>query len=266
MKKLFGFTVVCITLCFLSYGCNDASKARVGVVKDNILSQVDALLGEVQVKRKKVELSMASIGEGVDKLKKGKIEAKVRASKISEQLSEIEGKIADADKALGRLKGYLQDGKDVEISGKTFTQAQIKEMAEKTISARKSLTTQMEAQKQARERLETVATGLEARERESAERIDAFKRQLDEIDAKALALSSIKEASMIPGNDTSVDFKNLESEIRNLSTKVDIQLGYHDEKWKETSRLDDKDLIGSILSDTSSSSDTLDEIEKLIGK
>jgi chromosome segregation ATPase len=264
MKRL----IICLALLgiYPLSGCSEATKPRVEVAKDKILAQVDALLGEVDVKHKAVENAMKTLGDGIDKLKKGKIEAKVRVAKVGEQVIDLDQKIAEADKALGRLRDYLKEEKDVEISGKTFTPAQLKEMADKTISARKSLSTQVEALRQSKDRLENVASTLEAREKESSQKIGVLKQQLDEIDAKVLALKSIKEASTISGNDTSVDFASVEKDVRSLSTKVDVELAYHDEKWKDAASANDKDVLESVVRDTSTSDDTLSEIEKILGK
>ena len=267
MKRLLScLAVVGLLAGFLLPGCSNATNARVEVAKDKILAQVDSLLGEIDVKQKAVELAIKNLDGGIDKLKKGKIEARVRVVKVGDQVTELDQKIAEADKALGRLRDYLKEEKDVEISGKTFTPAQLKEMADKTLSARKSLSTQVEALRQSKVRMENVASSLEVREKESAQKIAVLKRQLEEIEAKAVALKSIQEASRISGTDTSVDFASVEKDVRNLSTKVDVELAYHDEKWKDTAAANDKAVLESVINDTSTSGDTLSEIEKILGK
>ena len=54
---------------------------------------------------------MRNMGAGLDQLTRGKIEAKVKYTQFSEKLSEVEGKMTDADKALGRLRDYLKENK-----------------------------------------------------------------------------------------------------------------------------------------------------------
>jgi peptidoglycan hydrolase CwlO-like protein len=258
---MFRQGLVCLLVVFV-VGCG----ARTEVAKDKLLAQVDALLGEVDVKHKAVEIKIRDFGEGIDRLKKGKIDARVRVANVDEQITAIDQKIADADKTLGRLRDYLKDGKDIELSGTTFTSAQLKDMADKTISARKSLGTQVDALRKSKDRLDNVATNLESREREASEKISTLKRQLDEIDAKAVALKSIKEASQLSGNDAGSDFPAVEKDIRELSTKIDAELAYHDEKLKGTIADDDKSALDAVIKQTSTAGDTLSEIDKVLGK
>ena len=257
---------VAIGLCgMVSLGCSDSSNARIEVAKDNILAQVDSLLGEVDVKRRAVELAVQRLGGGIDKFKKGKIEARVRANSVAEQIAGLKQKIGEADKALSRLRDFLMEDKDVELSGKTFTPAQLKEMAESAISARKALSSQIELLGQSRSRLEAVASTLESREKESAQKVSILKQQLSEIDDKVIALKAIQEATSISGTDTSVDFVSVQQEVRSLSTKVDVELAFHDEKWEQSEKDNDHLVLDSVIAETSTTSDTLAEIEKLIG-
>jgi chromosome segregation ATPase len=256
-----------ISLCGVNLlGCSNSSNARIEVAKDKILAQVDSLLGEVDVKRKVVDLAVGRLGEGIDQLKKGKIDARVRANNAGEQIAELEQRISEADNALSRLRDHLKEEKDVELSGRTFTPIQLKEMADKTISARKALVTQIELLRQSKSRLDAVATTLENREKESLQKIDALKQQLGEIDNKVIALKAIKDATSISGDEPSVDFASVQSSIRDLATKVDTELAFHDEKWKESEQDIDSTNLESIISQTSTTNDTLAEIEKLIGK
>jgi phage shock protein A len=246
-------------------GCGDSSKARIEVAKDKIFAQLDALLGEVDVKRKTVELAIGRLGEGIDKLKKGKIDARVRANSAGEQISGIEQKIAEADKALVRLRDHLKEDKDIELSGKTFTPTQLKDMADKTINARKTLATQVELLRQSKSRLDAVATTLENREKESLQKVSVLKQQLSEIDDKVIALKAIKDATSISDSDSSVDFASIQDSIRSLSTKVDAELAFHDEKWNQSELDSDSINLDSIITQTSTTNDTLAEIEKLLG-
>ena len=52
-------------------GCN----ARTEVAKDKVLAQVDALLGEIDVEKKKAEIGIRKMEAGLDEIKKGKIDA-----------------------------------------------------------------------------------------------------------------------------------------------------------------------------------------------
>ena len=259
---------VAISFCGMAFlGCDNSSNARLEVAKDKILAQVDSLLGEVDVKRKTVDLAVQRLGEGIDKLKKGKIDARVRANSAGEQIIGLELKIGEADKALVRLRDHLKEEKEVELAGRNFTPAQLKDMADKTITARKSLSSQIDLLRQSKSRLDAVATTLENREKESLQKVSILKQQLSEIDDKVIALKAIKEATSISGeSDSSVDFTSVQNSIRSLSTRVDAELAFHDEKWKESELDSESTNLDSIISQTSTTNDTLAEIDKLIGK
>lgn len=238
--------------------------ARTEVAKEKILTQIDSLLGEIDVKRKSVELAIGDLESGIDRLKKGRIEAQVRTKNVDEKIQAAESKIADADKALGRLRDHLKAEGDVELSGRTYTPEQLKEMADKTIAARKSLKGELDALVESKARLENVAASLKQREEEGVEKVTLMKRQMEEMETKALALRSIQEASQLSGGDSTLDFAKVEKEVQDLSTKIDVELTYHDEKWNEQAISNDQDVLESVIRETTTTTDTLDEIDAIL--
>jgi phage shock protein A len=240
--------------------------ARMEVAKDKVLAQVDALLGEIDVKRKEAEIGIRNMDAGLDQLKVGKIEAKVKQTQFSNKATELEGKIADADKVLGRLRDYLKENKDVTISGKTFTPAQLNEMADTAISARKNIAVQLEAVKSARDRLGAVVASLEQREKDGRDKIKELKQHLEEIDAKAVALKSIKDAASLSGGGAAFDFEKVEKQVKDLSTKIDTELAFHDEKVKEAGAAPEVGSLESVIRQTSTAGDKISEIDKILGK
>lgn len=251
-----------LVLCLLAsvLGCGP----RVEVAKDKILAQIDSLLGEIDVKKKEAETGVQNMSAGIDQITKGRIEAKVKQTQFSDKLAQIESKIADADKGLGRLRDHLQQDKNVELSGTTYTPAQLKEMADKLISARKKLATEAEALKSSEQRLGAVVASLEQREKEGREKLNSLKQNLEEIDAKAVALKSIKDAQTLAGGTATLDFENVEQSVRELATKIDVELSFHEQKAKEATATD-IGSIESIIEKTSTSSDTISEIDKVLG-
>ena len=253
------FLLMCLLVAIT--GCG----ARVEVAKDKILAQVDALLGEIDVKRKEAEIGIHNMDAGLDQLKKGKIEAKLKQTQFSEKATEVEGKIADADKALGRLRDYLKENKDVTLSGKTFTPAQLNEMADTAISARKRLATELETAKSAAGRLGAVAASLEQREKEGRGKIKGLKQCLEEIDAKAVALKSIKDAANLSGGGAALDFEKVEKQVKDVRSKIDAELAFHDEKAKESPAASESATLESVVRQTSTAGDKISEIDKILG-
>ena len=252
--------LVCSVLALL--GCG----ARVEVAKDKGLALVDDLLGKVDVKRKEVEIACRNMDAGLDQLKEGKIEAKIKQAQFSDRQTELEAKIADADKALGRLRDYLRENKDVVLSGETFSPARLKEMAETAIDARKKLANELEGAKTAKDRLGAIVVSLEQREKEGREKMKGLKQLLEEIDAKAAALKSIKDASMLSGGGATFDFEKVEKQVKDLSIAVDAGLAFQDEKAKEAATAREVKSLGGVIRQTSTADDAVSEIDKILGK
>ena len=106
---------------------------------------------------------------------------------------------------------------------------------------------------------------LEQREKEGRDKLKGLKMHLDEIDAKAVALKSIKDASALSGGTTTLDFDNVEKQVRDLSTKIDVELAFHDEKGKQASA-SDVGSLDTIIKQTSTAGNTVSEIDKILGK
>lgn len=237
--------------------------ARGEVAKDQVLAQVDRLLGEIDVKRKGAEIAVRNTEAGLDRLKKGKIEAKVRLTQTSDRLSELGAKTERADQALIRLRDLLQSGQDAEINGNTYTVVALKDMADRTISARKKLANEAEVLESSRQRLERTVAALDGREQDGRERLRKLKQHLDEIDTKAVALKSMQDAASISGTTETLDFEVVEKQVRDLSTKLDVELAYQDEKWHES--VSDEKSLDTLFRETSTASDTVSEIDVLLG-
>lgn len=67
----------------------------------------------------------------------------------------------------------------------------------------------------------------------------------------------------LSGSTETVDFNTLEKQVRDLSGKIDVELAFHDEKAQETSA--DSKSLDSIIRETSTASDTVSEIDKILG-
>src|SRR5690606_24310164 len=111
--------------------------------------------------------------------------------------------------------------------------AQLKEMADATIAARQRIASDLDALKSSKQRLEEVVTSIERRKQDSQERLQKLKLALSEIDAKAVALKSIHDASTITDASETLDFEHVERQVQDLSSKIDVELAFQDEKWSD---------------------------------
>lgn len=235
---------------------------RFEVARDRLLAEADRLLGEVEVHRKEIDPAIQQAEAALGRLKKGRIEIQVRASQISHHLSSTHDRLAETDRALARLRDLLGQGSSVEIAGTAYTPPQLTGMASRTISTRKSLAAQAETLQSTAERLQGVVALLESREQAGRNRLDSLKGLLVEIDTKAVALKAIKEAARV-ADAGALDFKALESHVRDLEAKIDGELAFHEEMLRQATA--DSDSVATILRDTGSTGEVVAEIDRLLG-
>ena len=91
-------------------------------------------------------------------------------------------------------------------------------MADTAISARKKLAWELETVKQARDRLGAVATVGEQQEKSGRDKIKGLKQYLEEIDARAVALKSIRMLRLLRSGATLYSQK-VEKQVKDLSTR-----------------------------------------------
>ena len=246
---------LCIVM--LLVGCD----ARTKVLKDIITARVDKALGEFEIKQKQAEMALQKIESDIDQLKKARIETKVRFTQIDDKVRNAESKQADVDKTILRLREYLTKGGDVDISGKNYSEQQVKEMAEKTIAVRKKLSSEIEVLKKSSKQIESVLASLEQRERDATKSFDRTKLAIDEIKTKTLALTTMQQTSATTGTGSGIDFESLEKQIGDISNQIDVELAFQEEKSKASSG--SIASVDDIILQTSTIGDTLAEIDRL---
>ena len=164
MNRIVVAVLVCVALVMACvYGCG----ARMEVAKDKIQAKIDSILGTMDVKRKEIEISVANLKEGINGLRKAKIKAQVSGDQIQRQAKPQEEKLASMDAALKTLRGHLETGKPVEIAGKTYSPAELKDMADRVMEARKACAGQLAGLHESQGRLQKVAATLERRQHDS---------------------------------------------------------------------------------------------------
>ena len=79
---------------------------------------------------------------------------------IHRQAKPQEEKLASMDAALKTLRGHLKTGKPVEIAGKTYSPAELKDMADRVMEARKACAGQLAGLHESQGRLQKVAQSV----------------------------------------------------------------------------------------------------------
>lgn len=267
MRALAGLTGA-VVLALALAGCG----ARVEVVKEKVLAQIDSLLGKMDVERKQIEIAMKGLQTGIDGIRKAKIKAKVQRDQVKEETSGIEAQVAKVDGALKVIRPHL-DSKDtsevsIDISGTKYSPAELKNTAEKLIGERKKLGDKLSAVKTVETSLEQTASALEKQQNDYQQKIQKLEAQIGQIDAQSIALKAKREAAaaMAMGDDNlASSVKSLQDKVNSLLAGTTAELQSENEKWNETVVNKEIDNIDATISKFKTTSDTASEIDKILG-
>lgn len=258
-----GIGVCGVLIVALAYGCG----ARGEVAKDKLKAKIDAVLGTMDVKRKEIELGVAGLKEGIDGLRRAKIRAQVSGDQIARQAQPQEERLAGMDSALKVLRGHLAANKPVEIAGTTYSPSQLKEMADRVLSAHKVCGSQLDAFRQAKDRLTKVVGTLERKQADAQTRLADIEGQLAVIDSNRIALTAMQRSAEAMGeNDGSLakGLDGLRAKVNDLFADVEVELRVEDDKWAATASKE-IDSVDAVVSKLQTPRDTLADIDKILG-
>ena len=266
MKRHWFVAVVCGVLATaLLYGCG----ARVEVAKDRLREKIDSLLGSMDVKRKEIEISVTGLKEGISGLTRAKIKAQVCNDQIGRQARPQEEKLAGMDAALKTLRGHLESAKPVEIAGKTYSPAELKELTDRVLAARKACAGQVEAFHESQGRLQKVVATLDRKLQESQRRLTDIEGQVAVIDSNRIALTAMQRSAEVMGEaDASLakSLDNLQDKVNGLYADVETELRCEDEKWGDEAATKEINSAEAVVARLQTPHDTVGEIDRLLGK
>ncbi len=181
--------VLPILLLLVLTGCGP----RWDVAREQVLSKIDTLLGEVDVKCREADSAVAQIAAGVDQISRARIDVQVRHVRLSEDLTAVEERIERTQEE----------------------------------APRRSLQSEAESLKTTRDRLGRVLGLLENRERQARDRLHALRLLLAGIDSKQVALKSLRRVLGVC-EAGSLDFRSVEAEVRELESAIDTELEFNE--------------------------------------
>jgi chromosome segregation ATPase len=263
MKRLGLGALVCgVVVAALVYGCS----ARLEVAKDRLRDRIDAMLGKMDVKRKEIELGLNGLKEGIDGLRRAKIRAQVSGDQIARQAQPQEDRLASMDSALKTLRGHLEAKTPVEIAGKSYNPQELKDMADRVLSARKVCAGQLEAFHDSQGRLQKVVATLERKQQEAQTRLADIEGQVTVIDSNRIALTAMQKSAEAMGeNDGSLakGLDHLQEKVHGLFADVETELRVEDDRWaadatKEISTVD------AVVAGLQTPRDTIADIDKIL--
>ncbi len=178
-----------LILLLLLLGCGP----RWETAQEQVLAQIDTLLDSIDVKSRQATASVAELETGVNQLSHARIDVQVRHTRLSEDLTSVQEKIA-----------RTQEG-----------------------HSRRSLQSEVVSLKTTKDRLGRVLAVLESRERQARDRLHVLRILLSQIDSKKVALKSLRQAVEVCENGT-LDFRKVEAEVRELETQIDTELEFQE--------------------------------------
>lgn len=241
--------------------------ARAEVAKEKLLTKIDSILGEMDVKRERIEVSVDAFKDGISGLRKAKIKAQVSQDQISRQVAPLKQKLKELDTSLSRLRDHLATGEVAAIVGKTYSPEELKTMGDKLLTARKELVDQIAGHQRSKESLQKVVDSLERKQSEYQQRLSRLESQIAEIDSKTIALKAMKDASATMGESKKSMAENvddLEETVNELYADVEVELLTEDEKWNADETTAEIDAVDAFIGATHDPTDTLAEIDKIL--
>jgi len=249
-------------------GCGDAAKARVDVAKQAAMKKLDGFLGSLDVKRKEIDLAIKSLKQATTEISKQRIKAQVKVDQIDSKVQPVRDQIAKTDSSLKRFRDLIATGASGEIAGKSYSLDEIKAMAAQVIEARKRYEGQVASFDQSQVGLKKIVTSLDVRRNELQGKINQLETSLTKIDMQMASAKAMKDASAAIGDsETSLDenIANLEDMVADLMAETQGELAIEGEKWDFAAADQQIDSVDAIISNTQGPSDTLSEIDLILG-
>lgn len=234
---------------------------------DTLATRIDKALGEFTVRRTEVKTGMTNLEQSAKKIQEGQIASQVQAEQLSDRLKGVEEKKASAQASLQKLRDLIAKNEPATLGGRLYSVAEMQAMAESLINAFKSLDTQSGGMTKARDLLVSNAKTLQTRLDQAKATLDSMRGQVETIDAKLLALNTMRDAAKVSGSGTDLadKFKEVQQQIDSLYVKVETGLRVEEQNWKTATTGAPVD-VESALKATTDTETTLSKIDEVLGK
>ena len=239
----------------------------VEVGRESLADKIGKAIGEFRVKRTEARNGIAKLENSVKRLRQGQIMSEVESEQIAKRLETISEKKAAVESSLGKLRELIVKNEPAILGGKEYSVADLQSLAEKMINTYKSSETQATGIEKARAILIKNANSLKVKVTQAKERIIAMKSQLDEVDAKLLALSTMQEAAETAGGGPealAANFEDVQDQLNSLYAEVETGLRMEEMSWQEASALGSVD-VDQVIKDTQDVESTLSKIDNILG-
>ena len=240
-----------------------SAKVEVAVVKDRLRDRIDTILGKLDVQRKQVSLGLTGLKEGIERLRKARLQAQVKGEQIQRRVKPQQERIANVDATLRSLRDHLAANKPTEIAGRTYTVAELQELAAQALDTRKAYAEQLAGLQEAQARLAKVAATLARRQQDAEHRLLRMEGEVAALDCNRAALEAVEQASAAmaePDVSLTKSLDSLQETVNNLCSDVEVELRVQDQQLAA----DTTKPLDAI--ESANPGDTIGEIDKALGK
>lgn len=244
---------------------------RVEVAKDAIIKKLDSALGELNVKRKKVEMKQDELQDKLAQLRENRYRSEARLDllaskkqKSEEALSSLKGKIEQVQTLIKEVK-ESSDGK-ITRNEKEYTAEDIQETANDVAAMFKAEQTKQASLVTSHTALASSVKFLKDQEETSSRLMRELDQKIGEIDAKKVAVDAVRENTSIAGDNQSISqsLETMSKEIEDLGVDVEAALRIETDKMKELSNTNSK--VDEILSEPADLNATEKMLDELLNK
>ncbi len=244
---------------------------RAEVAKDKIIAQIDKVLGELDVKRKKIEINQQKlVGELAD-LREKRIGTQVRLEQLQKKK---DASVKSLDKIKTDIGQLIARGKEVEssetksitVKGKEYNAEDITRIATELTLRHKTALATVKNFDSSIQALSDSVSFLETAEKKAKEAMSKLNAKISEIDSKKIAVDAVRSATEIGNSDSSIldRINSLDKEIEDMF--VDVETAMRVEQDKLDSMQSETSSADALLSVPVDLNSKLDELSNLIGE
>ncbi|MDB4634859.1 hypothetical protein OAG76_05585 [Rubripirellula sp.] len=260
MKRvcLFILVVTCLAATVVG-GCG----VRTEVAKQLVVDKVDSMLGDIEVKRRKIDSSIHLLQKSLTQVRKAKIKAQVKRDQIMRKVDFAEENMQKLDTTLSSIRVRLTSGESTEIDGEAYSHRKLKQMTQKVLEERDIARKQVEGFQATVDRLGKIVQTLERNESKYLAKLADVKHQVAVIDSNRIAMTAMQEAAQtMDGSDVTFaeNVATLEDQVNDLYADVEAELLSEDMHWQDN-EMDDAEQIVSTLA---TSDDLISQIDSIL--
>lgn len=235
MKKIVAVVVLVVVVLIGFFGL-ERVRTWSAVGKEALVDKIDMALGEYDVKRMEAADGIEGLGETLRVIREGQIKSEVKSEQLAGKLEAVRNRMDETQHSLETVREHLVSGQTLVLAGRAYDAPALNALAQKLIAAFDSLQAKETGIDKAKGLLEANAANLAAKAEQGQRAISDMKNQLETIDAKILALSTMRDAaqsSMSHGDDLAAAFTEVSDQLDNLYAKVETGLRLEETAWQD---------------------------------